>query len=86
MIGDKKEGWALFTAATILFVIGTAAIVVADLVTNGTVIHAVGAATEGTETRFGVPGSAIFGQPRRPVLTVPQTPRMTATPASAEGC
>jgi potassium-transporting ATPase potassium-binding subunit len=43
-------------------VIGTAAIVVADLVTNGTVIHAVGAATEGTETRFGVPGSAIFGQ------------------------
>jgi potassium-transporting ATPase potassium-binding subunit len=62
MVGDKKQGWALFTAATILFVIGTAAIVVADLVTNGTVIHAVGAATEGTETRFGVPGSAIFGQ------------------------
>jgi potassium-transporting ATPase potassium-binding subunit len=62
MVGKKKQGWALFGAATILFVMGTAAIVAADLVTNGTVIHAVGAATEGTEARFGVPGSAIFGQ------------------------
>ncbi|WP_293316929.1 potassium-transporting ATPase subunit KdpA [Mycobacterium sp.] len=62
MVGEKKQGWALFGAAAILFVMGTVAIIAADLVTNGTVIHAVGAATEGTETRFGVPGSAIFGQ------------------------
>jgi potassium-transporting ATPase potassium-binding subunit len=62
MVGDKKQGWALFAAAAMLFVIGTAAIIAADLTTNGIVIHAVGAATEGTETRFGVPGSAIFGQ------------------------
>jgi K+-transporting ATPase ATPase A chain len=62
MVGEKKQGWALFGAAAILFVVGTTAIIAADLVTNGTVIHAVGAATEGTETRFGVPGSAIFGQ------------------------
>ena len=62
MVGEKKQGWALFGAAAILFVMGTAAILAADLATNGTVIHAVGAATEGTETRFGVPGSAIFGQ------------------------
>jgi potassium-transporting ATPase potassium-binding subunit len=62
MVGEKKQGWALFAAAAILFVIGTAAITASDIVANGTVIHAVGAATEGTETRFGVPGSAIFGQ------------------------
>jgi K+-transporting ATPase ATPase A chain len=62
MVGDKKQGWALFGAAAILFVIGTGAIIAAELVANGTVIHAVGAATEGTDTRFGVPGSAIFGQ------------------------
>jgi len=62
MVGEKKQGWALFAAAAILFVIGTAAITASDLMTNGTVIHAIGAATEGTETRFGVPGSAIFGQ------------------------
>ena len=42
--------------------IGTVAIIAAESLTHGTVIHAVGAATEGTETRFGVPGSAIFGQ------------------------
>jgi potassium-transporting ATPase potassium-binding subunit len=62
MVGEKKQGWALFAAAAILFVIGTAAITASDIVANGTVIHAVGAATEGTETRFGVAGSAIFGQ------------------------
>ncbi len=28
---------------------------------HGTVVHAVGAPIEGTETRFGVPGSALFG-------------------------
>jgi potassium-transporting ATPase potassium-binding subunit len=61
MVG-KKQGWALFAAAAALFVMGTAAIIAADLVTNGTVVHAVGTATEGTETRLGVPGSVIFGQ------------------------
>jgi potassium-transporting ATPase potassium-binding subunit len=62
MVGDKKQGWALFAAAAMLFAIGTVAIIATDLATNGTVVHAVGAASEGTETRFGVPGSAIFGQ------------------------
>ncbi|OBF08522.1 K+-transporting ATPase subunit A [Mycobacterium sp. ACS4054] len=62
MIGDKKQGWALFAAAAILFGVGGAALTASDLVANGTVIHAVGLPTEGIETRFGVPGSAIFGQ------------------------
>jgi len=62
MVGDKKQGWVLFAAAAILFVIGTAALAASDVVANGTVIHAVGAPTEGTEIRFGVPGSAVFGQ------------------------
>jgi K+-transporting ATPase ATPase A chain len=62
MVGDRRQGWALFTAAAILFAIGTAAIVIAEISTHGTVMHAVGAATEGTDARFGVPGSALFGQ------------------------
>jgi potassium-transporting ATPase potassium-binding subunit len=62
MVGDKKQGWALFAAAAILFMLGTAAVVLAESVGHGTVINAVGAATEGTDTRFGVPGSAFFGQ------------------------
>jgi K+-transporting ATPase ATPase A chain len=62
MVGDKKQGWALFIAAAVLFVIGTAAIAAATSVPHGTVVHAVGAPIEGTECRFGVPGSAFFGQ------------------------
>ena len=87
MVGDKKQGWALFAAAAILFGIGTAVIIGAEILCHGTVIHAVGAATEGTETRFGVPGSAIFGQAatasarRRRKLLVRQL-----SPASAARC
>ena len=62
LVGDKKQGWALFAAAGILFAIGTVAIALAEMFAHGTVVHAVGVPTEGTETRFGVPGSAIFGQ------------------------
>jgi K+-transporting ATPase ATPase A chain len=62
MVGDKKQGWALFAAVAILFVIGAVAIIWAQTPAHGTVIGAVGAATDGTETRFGVPGSGLFGQ------------------------
>jgi K+-transporting ATPase ATPase A chain len=62
LVGDRKQGWALFAAAAVLFVIGIVAIVVATSVAHGTVVHAIGAPAEGTETRFGVPGSALFGQ------------------------
>ena len=62
MVGNKKQGWALFAAVAVLFVIGTVAIMWAQMAGHGTVADAVGAPTEGTETRFGVPGSALFGQ------------------------
>jgi K+-transporting ATPase ATPase A chain len=62
MIGNKKQGWALFAAVAILFVVGTVVIMWAQMAGHGTVVDAVGAPTEGTETRFGVPGSALFGQ------------------------
>jgi potassium-transporting ATPase potassium-binding subunit len=62
MVGDKKQGWALFAASATLFVIGVGAIVAATSIAHGTVVHAVGGPIEGTETRFGVPGSALFGQ------------------------
>ena len=61
MIGDKKQGWALFTAAAALFVVGLVAIAAATSVPHGTVVQAVGAPLEGTEARFGMPGSALFG-------------------------
>jgi potassium-transporting ATPase potassium-binding subunit len=62
MVREKKQGWALFAAAGVLFMIGTVVLTVAEFAVHGTAIHAASAAAEGTETRFGVPGSALFGQ------------------------
>jgi potassium-transporting ATPase potassium-binding subunit len=62
MIGDKRQGWALLVVAAVLFVGGMFAIGAAETVHHSTVATAVGSATEGTETRFGVPASALFGQ------------------------
>jgi potassium-transporting ATPase potassium-binding subunit len=61
MVGNKRQGWALFASAATLFVVGLLAIAVATSVPHGTVVHAVGTPTEGIETRFGVAGSALFG-------------------------
>ncbi|MCV7065100.1 potassium-transporting ATPase subunit KdpA [Mycolicibacterium farcinogenes] len=62
MVGDRKQGWALFAVVATLYALATVALVAATSVPHGTVVHAVGAPVEGTETRFGVPGSAVFGQ------------------------
>lgn len=62
MVGDQRQGWALFAVVASLYVLATVALVAATSVPHGTVVHAVGAPVEGTEMRFGVPGSAIFGQ------------------------
>lgn len=35
MVGDREQGWALFTAAAVLFVVATVAIVVATAVSHG---------------------------------------------------
>lgn len=62
MVGDRKQGWALFAVVASLYILATVALVAATSVPHGTVVHAVGAPVEGTEVRFGVPGSAVFGQ------------------------
>lgn len=62
MIADKRQSWALLAAVAVLFALGTTALGLAETVGHGTVATAVGSAAEGTETRFGIPGSALFGQ------------------------
>ncbi|MEV0673380.1 potassium-transporting ATPase subunit KdpA [Mycobacterium sp. NPDC050441] len=62
MVGDRKQGWAMFAVVASLFVLATVAVVAATSMPHGTVVHAVGGPVEGTEIRFGVPGSALFGQ------------------------
>ena len=62
MVGDRRQGWALLAVVVVLFGLGTAAVGMSEAIPHSTVAVAVGASTEGTEVRFGVPGSALFGQ------------------------
>jgi K+-transporting ATPase ATPase A chain len=61
MIGSLKQSWTLLTVVGILFGLLLAAGALAQTAHTGTVTAAVGAQTEGTEARFGVPGSTLFG-------------------------
>src|SRR4051794_23530039 len=63
MVGNRRQGWAIFTAMTILFVIGVAVVYTAEL--HGTPAqHAAGIVgggnLEGKEQRFGIAGSALW--------------------------
>lgn len=60
MVGDKRQGLAIAAIMGILAVASVVALNLVQLAHGGTVPTAVGAATEGTETRFGVPQSATF--------------------------
>src|SRR5512144_35545 len=60
MVGDKRQGYAIVAVMAVLAIASVAAVNGLQLAHHGTVPTAVGAATEGTETRFGVPNSATF--------------------------
>ncbi|MDT5026349.1 MAG: potassium-transporting ATPase potassium-binding subunit [Micromonosporaceae bacterium] len=61
MVGSLKLGWTLLTVVGILFGLLLLAGNLAQSAHTGTVPAAVGGLTEGTETRFGVPASTLFG-------------------------
>jgi K+-transporting ATPase ATPase A chain len=60
MVGDNRQGYAIAAIMGILAVGSVIAVNALQLHHGGTVPQAIGAATEGTETRFGVPQSATF--------------------------
>ncbi|MGZ4617301.1 MAG: potassium-transporting ATPase subunit KdpA [Frankiaceae bacterium] len=60
MVGNTKQGLAIVAVMAILAIGSVATITVYQNIHHGTVPVAVGAASEGTETRFGVPQSAAF--------------------------
>lgn len=62
MVGDRRQGWALLAVVVALFGLGTAGVGIFESIPHDIVSTAVGASAEGTEVRFGVPGSALFGQ------------------------
>jgi K+-transporting ATPase KdpA subunit len=61
LVGSLKMGWTLLTVVGILFGLLLLAGNLAQGVHGGTVPAAVGGHVEGTETRFSVPASTLFG-------------------------
>lgn len=61
MIGSLKHSWTLLTVVGILFGLLVLAANLAQSAHSGTVAQAVGGNVEGTEVRFGTPGSTLFG-------------------------
>jgi K+-transporting ATPase ATPase A chain len=60
MVGDRRQGYAIVAVMAILALACVTLVLVFQGMHHGTVPTAVGAATEGVETRFGVPNSGIF--------------------------
>jgi len=70
MVGDRRQGWAVLAAMTLLFVVCTAVVLMAEqqshpaLQALGVDQHMTalqsGGNMEGKETRFGISGSALF--------------------------
>ncbi len=62
MVGDERQGWAIFGAMGVLFLAGVAVLYGAEAAGNP-LLHAIGVAggnLEGKEVRFGIAASALF--------------------------
>ncbi|MDQ6937225.1 MAG: potassium-transporting ATPase subunit KdpA [Actinomycetota bacterium] len=60
MVGDQRQGRAIVAVMALLAIASAGVNVGFQQAHHGSVPVAVGASTEGTETRFGVPDSAVF--------------------------
>ena len=60
IVGDKRQGNAIAAVMVVLALLSVGLMMGVQIAHHGTVPTAVGASTEGTEQRFGVPDSAIF--------------------------
>jgi K+-transporting ATPase ATPase A chain len=60
MLGDLRQGYALLAAMTTLWALVLTGVWLLEVMHPGTASHVAGSAMEGKETRFGVPGSALF--------------------------
>lgn len=60
IVGDKRQGYAIVAVMALLAILSLGLNIGFQTAHHGTVPTSVGAATEGTETRFGVPDSATF--------------------------
>jgi len=61
MLGDKRQGLAIASAMSVIYVTSVSLMTWAELAGRGTAPELAGAAMEGKEVRFGIIGSTIFG-------------------------
>ena len=60
MVGDTRQGTAIVSVMSGIFLVSLAAMSIAELAGGGSATHAAGAAMEGKEVRFGILGSTLF--------------------------
>jgi K+-transporting ATPase ATPase A chain len=60
MVKDKRQGYAILAAMSVLWAVVLAGVWVAEATHHGSAPNLAGAAMEGKESRFGVPASALF--------------------------
>ncbi len=61
MIGDNRQGYAIAAVMGTIFLVSTFALSALELAGRGSAPELAGAAMEGTEVRFGILGSTLFG-------------------------
>ena len=61
MVGDTRQGTAIVSVMSGIFLVSLAAMSIAELAGGGSATHAAGAAMEGKEVRFGILGTTLFG-------------------------
>ena len=61
MVGDDRQGYAIFGVMGAIFAASTALLTWAELAENGTAPTLAGGSLEGKEVRFGIFGSTLFG-------------------------
>lgn len=78
MVGRPRNGHAVLAFMAVLWMAGLAATWIAEAAHGGIAAHAAGAAMEGKEVRFGIPGSVLFDN----TSTGTSSGAINATPAS----
>ncbi|MDH6125864.1 potassium-transporting ATPase subunit KdpA [Kitasatospora sp. GP82] len=60
MVGDRRQGYAIVAVMALFWVCSASLLTFFEWQHHGTALQAAGAAMEGKEVRFGIPGSALF--------------------------
>ncbi|TQF01128.1 potassium-transporting ATPase subunit KdpA [Kitasatospora acidiphila] len=61
MVGDRRQGYAIVAVMALIWIGSAGLLTLFEWQHHGSALQAAGAAMEGKEVRFGIPGSTLFG-------------------------